>query len=155
MLFFSRHLCVRVFRRQQKSIQFIILYACECFATNKSLFKFIMHFFSRRWLIRNPSIIKGRKMFVKHAVDSAFSEETSVMSLHGELRNIIFDDSPLPVIQRNLVLASRPWSIYTTSSGKCVALHFSETKFYIWILKETHVWGGLILELIECTSTLL
>ena len=25
-----------------------------------------------------------------------------VMSLHGELRNIIFDDSPLPVIQRNL-----------------------------------------------------
>ena len=81
-------------------------------------------------------------MFVKHAVDSAFSEETSVMSLHGELRNIIFDDSPLPVIQRNLVLASRPWSIYTTSSGKCVALHFSETKFYIWILKETHVWGG-------------
>ena len=37
-------------------------------------------------------------MFVKHAVDSAFSEETSVMSLHGELRNIIFDDSPLPVI---------------------------------------------------------
>ena len=38
-------------------------------------------------------------MFVKHAVDSAFSEETSVMSLHVELRNIIFDDSPLPVIQ--------------------------------------------------------
>ena len=25
-------------------------------------------------------------MFVKHAVDSAFSEETSVMSLQGELR---------------------------------------------------------------------
>ena len=81
-----------------KPIQFLIIYVCECFATNKSLFNFIMHFFSRRWLIRNPSIIKGRKMFVKHAVDSAFSEETSVMSLHGELRNIIFDDSPLPVI---------------------------------------------------------
>ena len=33
-------------------------------------------------------------MFVKHAVDSAFSEETSVISLHGYLDEFMWRERP-------------------------------------------------------------
>ena len=67
-------------------------------------------------------------MFVNQACSQQFfSEETSVMYLHGELRNIIFDDSPL-YRSSNTFKANRPWS-----SGKWENLPMMQLRDAFWV----------------------
>ena len=136
---FSNPLCVRVFRHQIRSLfDSLILFHTA----------FIMHFFSRQWLICNPTIILLN--LCGKSGQKTTSSSLCWMKLLGNMMSSLEDADK----SQNWLLLE-PTKITKVNNKAIARINFffplileSYLFFiflrgaYIWILKETHVWWG-------------